>query len=452
MNSRETILRQLPTPAGNSITISENQSVTDIMAVIAYAHKRNAAFYDRIAMNFWGGNVPITCENLWDFCKQSIPYKVESEDLQTVKTPQRILSDAKKGGGHDCKHYASFIGGVLDALRRQGKKIDWFYRFAGYSVLDPLPGHVFIVVSYQGGEIWIDPVLDEYDYHKGFINKVDRKVQSPVGSGINGIQLMSRGVNLGMVGATTSTGSTAGTVQVIGGVICALAPAVALVVPVGTVIAAAMVAVGAVMTLIGKIIKQYATSTQQRWLTVAYQYWILGDSSATNDHSAVNEKYTNQAQAWFGVALGVPVYDKLRLQALRGTSDTTGKPIPGITLDQRVAKYRAFGTTENAVPQSAVVLACNIAATMPETDPPGAWRTYAPANIILTKGIGVDLAAKQALGVLTDQSVLSVVQNPSSLVSKLPLVGEFLPAGTTDAQVGMFLGLAAGAYLLSTEI
>ena len=55
-----------------------------------------------------------------------------------------------------------FIGGVLDALNRQGKsKFNWFYRFASYSTDDKIPEHVFVVVNDAGLETWIDPVLDE---------------------------------------------------------------------------------------------------------------------------------------------------------------------------------------------------------------------------------------------------------------------------------------------------
>jgi hypothetical protein len=79
---------------------------------------------------------------------------MEPEQRQTTKSPAAMMAQ----GFGDCKHYALFCAGVLDALNRRGKKIDWCYRFASYSFFAPEPEHVFIVVKDQGKEIWIDPV------------------------------------------------------------------------------------------------------------------------------------------------------------------------------------------------------------------------------------------------------------------------------------------------------
>lgn len=399
--NRKNIISSLPRPVGNSILIEENQTVPEIISLIIYMHKKNTGYYDSIAPVFWGGDLYSTCENLFDFCKVNIPYTIETEEIQTVKSPQRILTDAEVGIGHDCKHYASFIAGVLDALKRSGRPVSWCYRFASYKVWDKIPGHVFVVATDKEGDIWVDPVLDNFDERKQPTCFIDRKINSSPGS----------------IGAATGA-----TVKTIGGTICAIAPTVAAAIPVGTVVAAALEVVGGLMTVIGGLIKDWRYSTQVRWLTQKYQKYVLSQDVQSDNH--VNEAYTPTAQAWFSVALGVPIFDGLRLAALRGDK-YLGKG-PGLfpilitpTMDQRIANYYAFGDIEKSAPLSSVQLACKIAATMIETQPPGAWKNYPPANIIIQKsGQTADQAAAGAAPLLS-----------APLVSGIPILPLALAAG-----------------------
>lgn len=147
------LARSLP-PFGNQKQLVKNkQSVSDIIKEIIEAHKLFAPGYDKIALSFDDGNTKKICDKLYSFCKQNIKYKVEPEEMQTTKSPAAILAQ----GFGDCKHYASFIGGVLDALNRAGKKIDWAYRFASYNLFAPEPEHIFVVAKINGRETWIDP-------------------------------------------------------------------------------------------------------------------------------------------------------------------------------------------------------------------------------------------------------------------------------------------------------
>jgi hypothetical protein len=76
---------------------------------------------------------------------------------------------------NDCKHYALFAGGILDSLNREGKNIDWCYRFANYRLFTRDLQHVFVVVFYNGKEYWIDPVLDYFNCKKEYVNFLDKK-------------------------------------------------------------------------------------------------------------------------------------------------------------------------------------------------------------------------------------------------------------------------------------
>ncbi len=141
--------------------IVDQQTAADIMGQILVKHRECAPDYDRIAHYFDGGDIWDIAHRLWAFCKKNFHYVIEGEDAQYTSCPYTILT----GGNVDCKNYALFIGGVLDALKRQGLPVRFQYRFVSYSLLDPDPGHVFIVVNPSTDNIWIDPVLDTFNTH-----------------------------------------------------------------------------------------------------------------------------------------------------------------------------------------------------------------------------------------------------------------------------------------------
>lgn len=147
------LLEKLPVYNGKKELITGKQSVNDIIGEILKAHRLFAPDYDKIVLYFNNGDTKKICASLYRFCKNKINYKMESELSQTVKSPSAILAQ----GYGDCKHYASFTGGILGALNRIGKKIDWHYRFASYDWFNKTPGHIFVVVVVDGKEIWIDP-------------------------------------------------------------------------------------------------------------------------------------------------------------------------------------------------------------------------------------------------------------------------------------------------------
>lgn len=153
------LLKKLPPFLHRYTTIKKNQSVYDIVKEVLEAHEIFANDYDRIASDFdFEGNEG-TAKKLFDFLKSNVEYSIESEESQTTKSPSALLVQ----GFGDCKHYAGFIAGVLDALNRRGRNFNWNYRFASYNLFDSEPGHVFVVLHNKGKEIWIDPVLKTFN-------------------------------------------------------------------------------------------------------------------------------------------------------------------------------------------------------------------------------------------------------------------------------------------------
>lgn len=171
--TRAGLIQMLPAYKDAWVVIHADQTVRDIIREVLDAHEEFGNSYDIIAPVFDYRTTDEICNALYSFCKHEIEYREETDDLQTTATPAGIL---QRGFG-DCKHYAGFTAGVLDALNRRGKNIDWCYRFASYRALDSTPHHVFVVVNPgTGREKWIDATPEANGRQPIWI--VDKKVKS----------------------------------------------------------------------------------------------------------------------------------------------------------------------------------------------------------------------------------------------------------------------------------
>ena len=154
----------------------ENQSTNDIIQSILDNHKKYINEYKNISSFFKGSNNYETGKNIYNYLKKNISYKIDSADRQLIKSPAAILATKEA----DCKMYSNFAAGILDNL-----KIPFVYRFAGYSAFDNQPAHVFVVINPNTKkEIWLDPVLRQYDYKKPYNFKIDKKMAVIAVSGI----------------------------------------------------------------------------------------------------------------------------------------------------------------------------------------------------------------------------------------------------------------------------
>ena len=154
----------------------ENQSTNDIIQSILDNHKKYINEYKNISSFFKGSNNYQTGKNIYNYLKKNIRYKIDSADQQLIKSPAAILATREA----DCKMYSNFAAGILDNL-----KIPFVYRFAGYSAFDNQPAHVFVVINPNTKkEIWLDPVLRQYDYKKPYNFKIDKKMAVIAVSGV----------------------------------------------------------------------------------------------------------------------------------------------------------------------------------------------------------------------------------------------------------------------------
>ena len=286
-------------------------------------------------------------EQLFDFCKKNLHYNVESEKDQTTRSPAGIIQLGKDPSyGVDCKHYAGYIAGCLDAWNRKAgtQEYDWCYRFASYDQ-ERAPGHVFVVTKYDDGELWIDPVLGSLD--KRYPDPTYFSDKKPTGmlkrlSGVSNIS--QRGIPGLTVGKCKcdepkKVGATGGQVA---STLSSLVPIVDNVPVVGTIAGYVLEAGSLVASIFGS---KYSSSSQVRWLTCFYEKHVLGlHTSSDND---VNAKNVVPSQLWFSTVLGVPVYDAITFHNLNGTDWKTGADLNN-SFSDRIAAY--FGQFQTAMP------------------------------------------------------------------------------------------------------
>lgn len=171
MPSKSILIKKLAGTQPRPKPITDDQTVKDIINQMMIKTNATKGDYDKIYKDFLGGDINEVCQRLFDFCIDNIELNTEDVDDQFVSSPITIL----KRGYSDCKCYALFCGGVLDAMKRHGYELDWCYRFASYNFFNSEPYHVFTVVNPKGEDIWIDPVLGEYNYHYGYWYKQDKR-------------------------------------------------------------------------------------------------------------------------------------------------------------------------------------------------------------------------------------------------------------------------------------
>lgn len=157
---RTTLIRKLPKPLYRSSMLAGWQNVEDIIDAMKKQHTMNLADAQKICRHFDGGSERQTAQNIFDFLKREIEYRVEPADRQTTKSLPRFLAD----GYGDCKHFSSFTNTIMCCLGYRP-----VYRFAGYRGNSLT--HVYCILP-QSNTI-VDAVLPYFDTEKKFTAKKD---------------------------------------------------------------------------------------------------------------------------------------------------------------------------------------------------------------------------------------------------------------------------------------
>lgn len=321
--------------------IVDRQTCSDIIRQICSKHRECTPHYDRIASFFDDGDTFDICRSLWKFCKNNLRYVEEDTERQYTSCPYTILT----GGAVDCKNYALFIAGVLDALKRRGRRIHWQFRFVSYYFLDPTPGHVFVVVNPSTNDIWIDPVLSTFNdhlfywYHRNRSPKTESVgrigyVPAKMGTTDAENKLLSEVLEyqqglIGAMGQTLSTSTfnniTTGVLQgvsmAIPGAGAALSALKALTVPidnafgVGSAAARLLTDLSSLnLTGLWNDLWGRTYNTDQYWGAVYYKFYVLGQN--ITDINQVADSDVLPALKWFIDRTGVFISGREHIIAL----------------------------------------------------------------------------------------------------------------------------------------
>jgi hypothetical protein len=161
--NKNVILGLLEPYQGKTRILVYDQDTDDIIDGILQTHYQYQKEYEKIYPYFIASNIYTTCRNVWNFVKKNVKYEIESDKKQFIKSPASILATKSS----DCKNMSLMCAGILSALQRAtGVNIEVGYRFASYSIFDKNYQHVFCVVKTPNREIWVDPVLSEFDERK----------------------------------------------------------------------------------------------------------------------------------------------------------------------------------------------------------------------------------------------------------------------------------------------
>jgi hypothetical protein len=361
--------------------VVDEQTTGDIMRCIMVRHEMCTADYDKIASYFNHGDIKNICANLWDFCRDNFTYKEEDGETQKNSRPITMLQDGKV----DCKNYSLFIGGVLDALQRQGLKFHWCYRFASYDVLDTRPKHVFVVVNRNTDNIWVDPVVEMFNYHLFYWHHKDKRpaaqgatvgripIGLPEGLTIGSVPRARVGASAeatllaqlaeytnGLVQAVQVTQQTSTINTITSGVLTGIVTGVSVAVPlVGAALAAlklidvglgdvfgqgsaAALVLGDITSfnltgLVNNLFNGRTYNTDQYWGVALYQNKVLGKGSI-NNQDQINDSQVIAGLKWFIDRTGVFISGREHIIALTQSpaaymalssvnSDTTTDPV-----------------------------------------------------------------------------------------------------------------------------
>jgi hypothetical protein len=185
-------------PEGEPVMLVNRQVVKDIMRYMPPAAERFRPYYDRIYSFFEGDTADEVAENIFDFLKDQMGYVEEDDDAQWLCNPMELI----ERGVCDCKGYALFTAGIIDAMNRNSGRgeIPWCFRFVPSAILGTKIGHVFVVLYPGEDEIWIDPVLSTFNEKPFYLVREDRYVSED--RKVAGLQIDTRGT---MVGSAEQT-------------------------------------------------------------------------------------------------------------------------------------------------------------------------------------------------------------------------------------------------------
>lgn len=154
----------IQSPNGQAKTLAVWQNARQIAQGLKDAEYNSRPVSKQLATVFKVDNDLVTAARVWLWLRKNIDYEAEPEEDQTAAEIPVIV--AKKQG--DCKHYATFAVGVLNACG-----IPAWFSYAGQDRTKRKPNHVYASAVINGKVVTIDPCRKRFNSECRYYYKWD---------------------------------------------------------------------------------------------------------------------------------------------------------------------------------------------------------------------------------------------------------------------------------------
>lgn len=162
-------LKYFPESARTRVVVKKNSDLRDTIEFMPWMVERSLYQTKYFAPLMKGRSIYETCQNVWNWVYQHIPYQKDEPKKEQVKSAQRVVFDAARHIGSDCEDMAGLICGILTNLN-----IKTVFRIAKYTIENGFQ-HIYPIVPLPGGKyITVDCVVDRFNYEVPFIEKIDK--------------------------------------------------------------------------------------------------------------------------------------------------------------------------------------------------------------------------------------------------------------------------------------
>lgn len=165
------------------LVLSQKNGITgDIITALNDSFPQSVKATKKLAERLDSGDIYDDANKVWSLIRHKINYVKDPDGVQVIQLPQALVArglkvNGNKNGG-DCKSMSLMAAGLLHNMGAKNVRL----RYAGYFGEDP--SHVYCVISVNGRDVPVDPVIDKFDYEKPYKFKKDYKMDVYQLSGI----------------------------------------------------------------------------------------------------------------------------------------------------------------------------------------------------------------------------------------------------------------------------
>lgn len=164
--NRRQLKQSIGAPNYKARHVSTFQNAGEIIRELKRAEKESRPTSEILAKYFCEPDKYKTAAKVWYFLRNEIFYQAEPKNDQTAKTLKRFLADATG----DCKHFATFTVGVLNACG-----IPCWFTFVGQYKHLKKPNHAYATALIDGKFVTIDACRKYFNSAPDYYYKWDIK-------------------------------------------------------------------------------------------------------------------------------------------------------------------------------------------------------------------------------------------------------------------------------------